>query len=128
MFKKYLKKLSDIFFDFQYKISRILINIEYCIDGIKNVISYIPIIYNNRDWDYIYFIDLIEFKLKKIKKLFTECQIAEGDELIPSQVDEVLQQISKYRETSFGYNFEQEQKEFEKIFDMLKKYLQGWWN
>lgn len=128
MFKKYLKKISDIFFDFQYKISRILINIEYCIDGIKNIISYIPIIYNNRDWDYIYFIDLIEFKLKKIKKLFTECQIAEGDELIPSQVDEVLQQISKYREASFGYNFEQEQKEFEKIFDILKKYLQGWWN
>ena len=36
------------------------------------IFSYFPVIWKDRDWDYDFLLDLLEFKLKRIKKYFLE--------------------------------------------------------
>ena len=38
--------------------------------SIKNLIDYFPIIWNDRNWDHFYFIELIKFKLERMEKFF----------------------------------------------------------
>ena len=40
--------------------------------SIARVFSYLPVIWKDRDWDYGFLLDLLEFKLKRIKKYFLE--------------------------------------------------------
>ena len=40
--------------------------------NIKRIIEWIPILYNNFDWDYYYLLKIISFKLKLMEKHFRE--------------------------------------------------------
>jgi hypothetical protein len=35
------------------------------IDGVRNIISWVPLLYKNKDWDSVYIYDILEFKLLK---------------------------------------------------------------
>lgn len=120
--------ISDTIFNIECKIDDIITNIKRFKTGIKNIIQYSRLIYNDRDWDYSFFIDFIEFKLKRVKEYFIKYPLAEGDEKIPLQIDEILTHINNYKNYSYSYSFKQEEKEFNNIFNKLKKYMRGWWN
>lgn len=40
------------------------------VDGIRNVIRWIPLIYRDRDWDYVYLMEIIKFKLENMEECF----------------------------------------------------------
>lgn len=42
-------------------------NIKY---GLVNIIKWMPIVWNDRDWDHYYLLKILEFKLLKMEKLF----------------------------------------------------------
>ena len=49
-------------------------------DGVKNIIRWIPIIYKDRDWDYFFFMNIIQFKLKNMEKFFKEYGVSVNSE------------------------------------------------
>lgn len=49
------------------KIESLCYNIKY---GIINLIQWLPIVWNDRDWDHDYLMKLLEFKLLKKERLF----------------------------------------------------------
>lgn len=60
----YFKKTADFFNKVVYPFRNIYVNI-------KRIISWIPILWNNYDWDYIYFLDVMKFKLEKMYTFYT---------------------------------------------------------
>lgn len=42
------------------------------IQGVKNIYAYLPIIYKDRDWDYIFYEQLMLFKFKRMYKLLSK--------------------------------------------------------
>jgi len=40
--------------------------------GIKNLIAFTPIIWNDRDWDHAFLLELLEFKLRRMAKFIGE--------------------------------------------------------
>lgn len=49
------------------------------IEEIEKFISYYPIIKEDRDWDYGFLLDLIEFKLKRMREYFWNHDIVENE-------------------------------------------------
>lgn len=43
-----------------------------CVRGIKNLIVWFPIIWADRDWDWQFISDMLQFKLKRMSKAFRE--------------------------------------------------------
>jgi len=42
-------------------------NIKY---GIRNIIKWTPLLYKDRDWDHVYLMKIIQFKMSNMEKLF----------------------------------------------------------
>ena len=65
---------------------------------IKRIIDYIPILWNNEDWDYEHLLELIEFKLKRIKKYIRQNNIIVENEIqeIENGIDKTLKAIDNY--------------------------------
>ena len=66
----------DIFISYIYRIKDFIPNIpSYIIQGIKNLIYYFPIIWNDRDWDHYFFHKLLRHKLNSMEKYFRHADI-----------------------------------------------------
>lgn len=69
-----MKKIfGSIIFDIVDNIQYYYKNIKYFINdifyGIKNIITYAPLIYRDRDWDFSYIDIMLRFKLKRMSEL-----------------------------------------------------------
>lgn len=78
----FLKKLvNDIWGDYLYRPLDILETYYYkCKYGVKNLIKWFPVIWKDRDWDYIFLLRLIEKKLRFMADDMEKHGIHEGDE------------------------------------------------
>lgn len=65
---------------------------------IKRIIDYIPILWNNEDWDYEHLLELIEFKLRRMKKCIRQNNIIVENEIqeIEDGIDRTLKAIDNY--------------------------------
>lgn len=144
--------------DKKYSIINFFKSIQYffhdLINGIKNIFIYLPIIWKDRDWDYLFLLDLISFKLKRMQKCFKKysCSVDSKEDI--ENMQKVIDLIKTYNDLDnfsfYGDEVEKieksniEDKEyyihryyraiydlenatFEGIFYFLSKYLRGWW-
>jgi len=68
---------------------------------IIKIFQYMPLLWNDEDWDFQYLLDLIEFKLKRIKKC-----IRQNDIIVEHEINEIEQGISKTLDAINKYNNE----------------------
>lgn len=66
------EKIEDFLYSIKYYYDVVKYGIINFGIGIKNIITYIPLIWNDRDWDYSYLDMMIKFKLKRMSKLLTK--------------------------------------------------------
>lgn len=76
---------------------------QYFIYGIKNLISYFSIVWNDRDWDQYYFYRLLQFKLKRIRDRMN-LGLFEGSELIASDIDTAIQALERILNDNYCEN------------------------
>ena len=69
--------------------------------GIKNIISWFPIIWRDRDWDHWYIYEILGFKLKRMEKLFRKYGHAEESEAIADQIKEVSVALERLIEDDY---------------------------
>ena len=163
-----------------YQIKNFIHFIKSIPSGIKRLIKWAPIIWENYDWDYIYLFKIIYFKIDLMEKRMRKSQIIEDWETIANQMlecktllknqiekdeyDYVKEELDKHKEkwgdieiklnSDNSINMkcskvqtpeeeEQERKEYieiikkgvnieksnlKKLFELLSKYIQGWWD
>ena len=111
--------------------------------GIKNLIKWFPLIYNDRDFDHGYLYDILYFKLDNMQKFFESDntysvdaklygeQIKECKELLKRIKDETI-----YDEYWDGEDFTVSTKEIvklneeekDKFWSLMREYIDGWWD
>lgn len=79
------------------KITSFWHNLTY---GIKNLIYYFPIIWNDRHWDYEYMLDLLEAKIKQMRDGINKDNILANTDEYVKQMDDVLWHIICFKEAS----------------------------
>ena len=62
--------------------------------GIKNLFTYFPIIWKDRDWDQYYFYVLLQFKLKKIRDRLN-LNLFEGSEDVVKEIDIAIEALER---------------------------------
>lgn len=70
------------------------------IEKIIKIIQYIPILWRDEDWDYEYLLDLISFKLNKMKKCLIKNNIVEHNQLraMIISINQCLDHIENYQD------------------------------
>ena len=98
---------------------------------IGRIISYIPVIWNDHDWDHAYVLKLLRYKFKRMRNLFQKCTHHDHIEDIVylTYTIEVLDRLIKddYYLYSYPKCFEEEDKDWERLMLILDENMREWW-
>lgn len=83
--------------DFRQKIYDIIFSIQKVFRFLKRLIFWLPIIWKQEDWDISYLYDLIEIKLKEIRKCLLKDDIHKDSDLRVREIDICLAYLDRYR-------------------------------
>lgn len=73
--------------------------------GVKNLIKYFKVIWNDRDWDYEYLYDLLEVKLKNMQKYFANNKVwSASAEKDAENIEYALYSLNKLRDEEGIHN------------------------
>lgn len=81
-----------------YNLKSLYWNLEY---GIKNLIRWFPIVWNDRDWDEGYLMILMQKKLEQMEKLHREHGHSENSTEIADEIKECLNSLSRVMEDDY---------------------------
>lgn len=68
------QKLLEIYEEFSDKMNDIRVFIRNQYIGVRNIIKWSPVIYQDRQWDFTYLYDILRFKLNEMQKFFDSKQ------------------------------------------------------
>lgn len=112
------KKTTKIVYYFRY-------DVRY---GIKNLFKYFKLIWNDRDWDFVYFLQMIEFKLKNIRIDQSGSNHTNSDQHI-AIIDEAILLCNKILEDNYEPNDSPNiQEDTEKLFELIGGDVLSWWS
>jgi hypothetical protein len=78
---------------------------KHFIDGVSNVIKWIPTIYKNKDWDYRYIYDILEFKLLQQRNYLVKANRHTGIEETNRYITLCLNLIQRIKYDYYGCEY-----------------------
>jgi hypothetical protein len=102
--------------------------------GIKNIIRWTPIIWDDQDWDWAYLSDIMEYKLRRMSKQFRKdsswCYGANRDSRDTLICAELLKRIRTDDDSRVNIRIHvARMKSWNKMLgDIIGKRLQYWWD
>lgn len=117
---------------------------------IAKIISYLPILWRDEDWDFEFLVDLVAFKVERMSNCLGSSPFVDGRDM-RIDMNQVLDHINNFKnsidmyneindiETSSDYNVNNipdyvksvyafEEDEWNKIWDTIKNRGQYWWD
>ena len=118
------------------------------IKKIKKIISYIPLLWNDEDWDFYFLFKLMQFKIDRMEKTIRTNNLFVGVEDVCQEMKDCSEHIDKFlnyddedttiemianmsdEERRLQYQKEEDEKQahFVAFLDILKEKSQGWWD
>ena len=94
--------------------------------GIKNLIVWLPVIWNDRQWDYAYFLKLMDKKLDLMETAFRAYSKKDSN-VIPElfeikKAKELLNQVQKERDWT------RRNKLWKRYCDHINSHMLNWWD
>jgi len=113
--------------------------IRSLIYSIKNIIRWIPILWNDRDWDGWYIFTILEFKLKNQYKHLKEHNSFVGVERDCERIATCISLLKKVKDEEYLFGSYQDMMEYEKaiikhdkakriLFTLLERNIERWWD
>jgi hypothetical protein len=130
-------------FTYRWIPSTIIPNLQIFLNSIKrgivNVIRWIPIVWNDNDWDWYYLSRVMEYKLRKMSKSFKEEGMCVGSEKRAKEMlicAELLKRLMKDDIDDLGeinrvnvIRHEVRMEEWQRMLGRyIGKYLRNWWD
>ena len=69
--------------------------------GFRNLFQYFGVVYNDRDWDDWYFLELMEFKIRRMRNHIKETDMFVGCEDVVKRMDLILRLLKKVKEEEY---------------------------
>jgi uncharacterized UPF0160 family protein len=102
------------------------------IQGIKNIIKWFHIIWEDRDFDYGYLLDILEFKLKSMEQFFNSNDTwTKNSKKCAKQIMIVKNLIHRIKREDYLTNKNEKymvNQDLEYLGLMLRKHLKSWWD
>ena len=73
--------------------------------GIKNLITWFPIIWKDRSWDYHYIYDILEEKLKRTSKQIDSAKIFVGYEYVVRDINIAVKLINRLKTDYYSFEY-----------------------
>ena len=86
----------------------------------KRLWDYLPLIWNDGDFDYGYTIRIVQFKLKRLRE-----HIIDHDLIMDAQ--KVASEIAYAEKLLESYVEDEDEESWNELFDHVKKNSRGWW-
>jgi len=110
--------------------------------GVRNLIVYIPVIWRDRDWDYAYWLEFNEKKLRRMEHNMREYSYHVGHIKDADRINTVRIIFTRLLEDNYHrywnpdlrisdavtlHDGSQERRDREYAFKVMAKYMGGWW-
>lgn len=102
---------------------------------IGTIISYIPILWKDNDWDYAFFLILMRKKLQRMEKHFREDGVASVSKRDAQRMRETIKILDKLIEDDYLLEYPTfrgsrgaRTRDLDKFLNKLRKHLFGWWD
>ena len=147
MWEKVIEFLENHDKRFDKKIKRLF---RRTFSNLKNLCRWFPVIWRDKDWDYCYLLDVMEFKLKNMEDFFLDGkntfslrkdtlrvakQLKMARLLVKRIAEDDYIDLLSFEGTIWGTkpNYREEEKylfnqDMELLFKIFKKYLRSWWD
>jgi len=90
----------------------------------KRLWLYLPVIWNDRDYDYAAVLTLMKFKLGHLREHIADHQLFVGWEEVVKEIEEAEMLLDKYTEDDWS---DDGMKAWDDLFDHVKLKMRGWW-
>jgi hypothetical protein len=97
------------------------------INNIKRIIKWTPVIWKDRDWDYVYLYQIIYKKLDTMEDFFRSDKTMTMDSLNTAEEIREAKKILKRMIEEYSY-YEGYENDKERFFELLNKNIQKWWD
>lgn len=116
-----LKKINDFFRNLKY--------------GLRNFWVWSKLIYNDRDWDFVYLYQIIELKLLRMAQLHRKYGVCENAVQVAEELEEAAACLKRLYEDEYyiskgGYSAYQEkqQRDLDRFCELFNTKSMGWWD
>lgn len=97
---------------------------------LKRLFGYLPIIWNNEDWEDTYVFELLQYKLKRMRLMFIKNNFNSdewNEENIPliKECEDILNELAN---STKMYDNPYREEKLDRLFYILKNNLQNWWD
>ena len=103
--------------------------------GIQNLIKYFGVVWNDRDWDFVYIFRLLKKKLECVEKYTRRYGCHENSTIDADNMKRCIELIDKLIEDNYNiptdyyisYDLERKENDKEELFRILKNNIEHWW-
>jgi hypothetical protein len=111
-----------------------------CLYGIRNLVTYAPMIWGDRDWDFAYFLSLVELKLTRMAELMEKHGHHLNSEKDAKRMrlcvslckrlrkDDYLIEPTYFKNRYTKIRIGQSRRDCEYLFSLIGKHGLGWWD
>lgn len=105
------------------KIIRMIRPIRKFFHKIKKIISYLPYLWKDEDWDWCFILDLLIYKLERTRDCLIRNDIFVGVDLVACDISETIYLLKLARN-----DFLNETEALEMAMNKMSNCLYGWWD
>jgi hypothetical protein len=91
------------------------------------LVAYLPLIWEDRDFDYGYVLSLMFFKLRRLRKHILDHNIIVRAEEVAAEIAHAEDLYNRYLEYD-GVSPDEEQQLWNEFFDYVRDHIRGWWD
>lgn len=98
-------------------------------NGVRNLIVWFPIIWKDRDYDYVFLLSILSHKTKLMGDLHKHHGVAENSEETANELYRVSELAKTLAEEDFGIaNSEERDRVSRELFRLMHRKLHSWWD
>lgn len=148
---------EDIYYTVRAKIDNVVDFFRHIMFFCENIIKFRHILWNDRDWDYAYILDILKLKMESTRDLIVGNQFIADADKVGKQIDTALEHLNNFvyyddifedkhqdllrqainetdknKKSELEHYYITEQYKFEEkawlnLWCTVSKYMRGWW-
>ena len=98
------------------------------IQGIKNIIKWFPIIWRDRDFDWEFLANIMQFKMQNMSDYFKTADITEDSPQMAKELLICVEALKRMKETNLKCCMQQEKECNELLGHLIGRKMRTWWD
>lgn len=127
-------KFKEAVFGVKYAVRRFFLPVRIFQESVVRVFQWLPFIWKDRDWDYVFLFKVIQYKIKRMAELQVEYGSSLNRHETAAEMMQAIHLLELIEEAEeFPENFDysktsEEEAAVKKALEYIAEHYQGWWD